>query len=127
MSLEKLIKEYVPVLTDIFQLYENRDYLIALTNINNWDENKIPGNYKFIYYYLYSKILEGCLDYKNTETSYSMCLSFIDESSPYYKEIWNDSKNYKISILRRWIEQNGGCIENIKIEYYDVDYRGLYG
>lgn len=106
------------LLTKAYNLFIHSEYENALTLIKEHQSS-------FIYHYFCAKISECLLDYKLTEKNYNVCLSLLKTSDPYHKEVFNESKNYKINILQRWIEQNGGEISDIKIEYYDVDYRGL--
>jgi hypothetical protein len=106
------------ILIKAYNLLVKMDYENALETIKNHQST-------FIYHYFCAKISECLLDYKLTEENYNICLSMLKSSDKFYKEVFNESKNYKINILQRWIEQNGGEISDIKIEYYDVDYRGL--
>lgn len=72
-------------------------------------------------YYRMAKACEGLLDYEKSREYYDKMISLnvdIDAS------ILNDYHNHEVNILREWIVNNGGSASHIKLEYYDVDYRG---
>jgi histone-lysine N-methyltransferase SETD3 len=76
-------------------------------------------------YYRAAKAAEGLLDRNRAQEYYNQMICYIDLNSSQYSIEKNDSFNMDINILKEWLISNGAAIDKTKIEYYDVDYRGM--
>lgn len=73
-----------------------------------------------------AKIYEYELDRHQAMKYYDMMIDIANknntEISNYER---NEKENVDINIMRAWLIKNGAIINSTKIEYYDVDYRGM--
>jgi histone-lysine N-methyltransferase SETD3 len=92
--------------------------------INFLNENK-DNNWSRLYYRL-AKSYECTLDFDKMNEAYEKMYELLtdeekDKSTKYMQDYYNRSVNY----MRQWIISKGGNIENLQIQYYDTDYRGM--
>lgn len=80
-------------------------------------------------YFRSAKGYEGLLERENAANQYQLMESAAaddnETNTEDYKRCYNDAKNIDINILKQWLLLNNAKIDGIKIEYYDVDYRGM--
>jgi histone-lysine N-methyltransferase SETD3 len=87
------------------------------------DDNK--NIYPRLYYRL-AKAYEGLQEYELMCSAYENMINLLPESEQiktltHMQDYYNKDINY----MRQWIITSGGVINNVNIEYYDVDYRGM--
>lgn len=75
-------------------------------------------------YYRAAKACEGLLDAEKAREYYAYMNTKVQGDLP--KKELNDSCNVDVNIMREWLLNNGASLGDTKIEYYDVDYRGMY-
>ncbi len=99
--------------------YMLRDFSNALKSAKECIKAK-PQWYKG--HYRAAKACEGMLNAEEAREHYTNMIASAHPDKP--KEI-NDSYNVDVNIMREWLLNNGASLGNTKIEYYDVDYRGM--
>jgi len=113
---------------DISKYYSNLSYVYHLTR--DFDNSLLNANkcielneswYKG--YYRAAKACEGLLNKELALEFYHKMRQCDLKTATQYEQ--NEYHNIDISILREWLQNEGAIINNIKIEFYDIDYRGM--
>lgn len=88
-----------------------------------------PDTYFLLYgrlYYRLAKSYEGLQLYEDMCDAYNKMHSILPDTAKDKKfRHMQDYYNKDVLFMRQWIIENGGIINSLDIEYYDVDYRGM--
>lgn len=98
-----------------------RDFPNALREATKCIEMR-PQWYKG--YYRAARASEGMLDTDKAKEYYAS-MREMDKDGKITPDEKNNASNVDINILREWLINNGAILSATKIEYYDVDYRGM--